>query len=126
MFGKSKRDEDYILVNTDRVIVFDQDQKTVQILQATETTEEVVRTVGKTFPREDLELAISDEGRVWFFRAPAEIIAATEHLAAVERNTIIRQIAQYKKPLDEMQKPDMTKFILIGALVLVSIVAAAT
>lgn len=126
MFKKILDKEDYDLVHTDRVIVFDHDQKTCQILKVEEVTEEVVKTLAKTFPRPDLELTISEEGRVWFFRAPSEIIACTEHLAQVEKNTIIRQIAQYKKPIEELGKTDWTKMFLIGGIILMGIVAAAT
>src|SRR5690625_6512646 len=124
MFKRMLDKDDYDLVMTDRVIVFDNDQKTCQILQATEVTEEVVRKLAKTFPRQDLELSISQEGRVWFFRAPSNVIDSTEHLAQVEKNTIIQQIAQYKKPVDEAHKSDWTKGALIAGIIIMGIVAA--
>jgi hypothetical protein len=46
-------------------------------------------------------------------------------LSRVEKNTIIRQIAQYNKPVVDT-KIDFTKILLGVGLIIVSIVAAAT
>lgn len=107
----------------DRVIVFDDEAKTCEILPVEEENEEVVRTANKTFPRQDLTLTLSKAGRVYVFRAPSRIIELTEHLAKVERNTIIRQIAQYKRPFEET-KVDWFKFIVISVLAVIAIVGA--
>jgi hypothetical protein len=109
----------------DRVIIFDEDNKTCEILPVDSADEEVVRAGDKTIPRADLELRLSKQGRVFVLNAPAKIVELTQHLARVERNTIIRQIAQYNKPTDDL-RTDWQKVALLAALVIVSIVAAAT
>ncbi|MED2258282.1 hypothetical protein ABEO98_21630 [Brevibacillus parabrevis] len=109
----------------DRVIIFDEDQKTCEILKVEAMNEEVVRTADRTIPRADLSLTLSKQGRVFVLNGSTKYIEHTEHLARVEKNTIIRQIAQYNKPMTDL-KTDWTKLALLGALVLVSIIAAAT
>jgi hypothetical protein len=107
----------------DRVIVFNEEERTCEILSITEENEEVVRTGSKTFPKTDLTLTLSKTGKVYVLRAPTKIIELTEHLSQVEKNTIMRQIAQYTKPMEELHKPNIMQFVLIGALVIVSIFA---
>lgn len=122
LFGKPKQNAAQL---RDRLIVFDQDQKVCEITPVDEVNEEVVRAGNRTIPRADLYLCLSKQGRVFVLNAPAKYVELTEHLARVEKNTIIRQIAQYKKPIDDF-KTDWQKIALLGALVVVSIVAAAT
>lgn len=121
MLARQKQPQPYI---RDRVICFDEQERTCEIMTVTEESEEVVRTDTKTFPKADLNLTLSKHGKVYVFRAPTKIVELTEHLAQVEKNTVIRQIAAYKKPFEEQfHRPDVMKFVLIGALVLVSIIA---
>lgn len=123
LFGGKQKTQGTAL--RDRLIVFDDDQKTCEILPVVEMNEEVIRTEDRTVPRADLTLTLSKQGRVFVLNAPKEYVETTQHLARVEKNTIIRQIAQYKKPIDEF-KTDWQKIALLGALVIVAIVAAAT
>lgn len=109
----------------DRVIIFDTDQKTCEIMEVEAMNEEVIRAGEYTIPRVDLTLTLSTKGRVFVLNAPSEYVQHTQHLARVERNTVIRQIAQYKKPLEDL-KTDWQKIALLGALVIVSVIAAAT
>jgi len=109
----------------ERIIIFNTDNHTVEIEDVDAENEEIVRAGNKTFPRPDLSVALSKQGRVYLFQAPTHIIEATEHLARVEKNTIIRQIAQYQKPIDE-HKTDFGKIALVAALVIVSIIGIVT
>ncbi len=109
----------------DRIVIFDSEKQTVEIAEVDSENEEIVRAGNKVFPKPDLSLSLSKQGRVFVFQAPTRIIEATEHLARVERNTIIRQIAQYQKPIEE-HKPDLAKMGLFIALVLVSIIGIVT
>lgn len=122
--GKDKEDRDVSQLR-DRVIIFDKDQATCEILPVEAMNEEVIRTADRTIPRSDLTLTLSKQGRVFVLNAPSKYVELTQHLARVERNTIIRQIAQYKKPIDEI-RTDWMKIALLAAVVLVAIVAAAT
>lgn len=107
----------------DRLICFDNDQKTVEILTVESQDDEVVRAGNKTFARADLELTLSKQGRVFVFRAPTRIIQACENLARVEKNVIIRQIAQYRSPVEEQRGFDFKTIAIIAGLLIVSIVA---
>lgn len=107
----------------DRVIVFDDDAKMCEILPVDEANEEVIKAGNKVLPRADITPFLSKQGRVYVFRAPGHIVQLTEHLARVEKNTIIRQIAQYTKPYDET-KLDWQKIALLAGLIIVAIVAA--
>ncbi|WP_157788976.1 hypothetical protein [Rhodococcus rhodochrous] len=110
----------------DRVIVFDKDKRTVEILPVEAQNEERVMAGEKSIPLADLELFLSSKGRVYVVNAPTEYLEATENLARVEKNTIIRQIAQYKKPFDEKAGGfNWQTLVLIGGLILVAIIAAA-
>jgi len=122
-FNKSQAASDNRL--RDRLIIFDSKQQTCEIIPVEAVNEEVVRTEDRTIPRADVTLKLSKQGRVFVLHAPSEYIEHTQHLAKVERNAIIRQIAQYKKPLEET-KTDWVKYGLLAALALVSIIAAAT
>lgn len=125
MFDALRREQDQPTVR-DRVIVFDQDKRTAEILMVEAQNEERVMAGEKSIPLADLELFLSSKGRVFVVNAPTTYIEATENLARVEKNTIIRQIAQYKKPFEE--KPGGFNWLtmaLIGGLILVSVIAAA-
>lgn len=111
-------------ISRDRVILFDEDAKTCEILPVEAETDEIVRASTRVFPKADLEQRISRQGKVFVFRAPSRIIQKTEHLARVERNIIIRQIAQYDRPITP--GPDWFKWGLMFGFVLVAIIAAAT
>lgn len=108
----------------DRLICFDEDQKTVEILTVDEQDGETVKAGGKTFARADLSLSLSKQGRVFVFRAPTKIIQQCENLAMLERNTIIRHIAQYRNPMDE-KGLDIKNIVMMAGLLLVAIVAIA-
>ncbi|MED4570973.1 hypothetical protein P9302_16035 [Brevibacillus agri] len=110
----------------DRVIVFDKDKRTAEILTVEAQNEERVMAGEKSIPLSDLELFLSKQGRVFVVNAPTDYIQATENLARVEKNTIIRQIAQYKKPHEERSGGlNWQTILLIGGLILVAIIAAA-
>lgn len=109
----------------DRVIIFDQDKRNVEILAVSEANEERVLAGNKTIPTADLQLNLSKQGRVWVLNAPTAYIEATENLARIERSTIIRQLAQYNKPREEIKGINWMNIALIAGLVIVAIVAAA-
>jgi hypothetical protein len=110
----------------DRLICFDVDQKTVEILTVDEQDGESIKAGGKTFARADLSLSLSKQGRVFVFQAPTNVIQQCENLARLERNTIIRQIAQYRNPVEEHRGLDIKTIVMIAGLILVAIVAIAT
>jgi hypothetical protein len=122
MLGKKKSSAALPLMR-DRVIIFDEEQRTCEILPITEENEEVVKTENKTIPKPDLTLTLSKSGKVYVLRAPSKIVELTEHLAKVEQNTIWRQLAQYTKPFEEMNKPNIMQYVLIGYSFLVTIFA---
>lgn len=125
MFEALKQNQQHPAVR-DRVILFDKDKRTAEVLAVEAMNEERVMAGEKSIPLADLELFLSSKGRVFVMRAPTTYIEATENLARVEKNTIIRQIAQYKKPPEE--KPgglNWQTLLLIGGLILVAIIAAA-
>lgn len=109
----------------DRIIVFNEDAKTCEIHPVYTETEEVVSGGPYTIPKADLDLRLSKHGKVFVLRAPTRIVELTEHLARVERNTIIRQIAQYDRPMEDT-RTDWMKIFLVAALVLVAAIAAAS
>jgi len=121
LFDWLHKEEQKKLKICDRIIIFDTEKQTVEMCEVDAENEETVRAGNKVFPKPDLSLSLSRQGRVFVLQAPTRIIEATEHLARVERNTIIRQIAQYQKPIDE-KKMDFTKIGLFAALVLVAII----
>lgn len=110
----------------DRLICFDEDQKTVEILPVDGQDGDSVMAGGKTFARADLSLSLSKQGRVFVFQAPTKIIQQCENLARLERNTIIRQIAQYRNPVEDHKGLDIKNIIIMAGLILVAIVAIAT
>ncbi len=109
----------------DRLIIFDEDNKTCEILAVEEENEEIVRAGNKTVPKADLTLTLSKQGRVYVLRAPQKIVQLTEHLRRVEMNTIVRQITQYKKPDESEKRIDWLKIGMLIGLIIVAIVAAA-
>lgn len=124
MFEALKREQQPPAVR-DRVIVFNPEKRTAEIYNVEAQNEERVMAGEKSIPLSDLSLFLSSKGRVYVLNAPTDYIEATENLARVEKNTIIRQIAQYKKPFEEKAGFNWQTALLIGGLILVAIIAAA-
>lgn len=106
----------------DRVIIFDHERRTCEILPVDERNEERIIAGNKSIPLADLQLTLSPQGRVYVLNAPTWIIQATENLARVEKNTIIRQIAQYNKK-DEKQGINWMNIAVIAVMAIITLVA---
>ncbi|WP_232700222.1 hypothetical protein [Brevibacillus daliensis] len=122
---RNEETEDEPILVRDRVVLFDDEKRTCEIYQVEAINEERIRAGEKSIPLADLELRLSSQGRVFVMNAPTRIMEATENLARVEMNTIIRQIAQYKKPEDLLATKgiDFMKIGLLVALVITTFIA---
>lgn len=121
MFAKKKQD-DYFPESNDVLIVFDNDQKTSHIRRITEIRENTVYVTGEyAIPVADCEITNSDEGRNFFYRAPAKSIEETQRLANLEKSMVLRHITEYKDDPPEGQA-DLTKIMLIVTIIIAFIV----
>lgn len=111
-------------VSRERIICFDTDQKTIEILPIESENEEVIRTADKTFPRAECTLSLSKQGKVYLFQAPTYIVQGTQHLARVEASTVLRQITQYRNGADDEKRIDFFKIALVAGIIIMGIVAA--
>jgi hypothetical protein len=102
--------------NLGKLIIFNEDKKTCEILPVDELDDEKIKAGGHIVPIDDVEVALSNQGKVFFLRAPSNIIRLTEHLARVEKNTIVRQITEYRKEIDDEKK---SNFMVWGLMALV-------
>lgn len=115
MFGlaRSKKKDEIFPETSDILIVFDNDKKTSDIQRINEFTETSAIVTGKyNVPIEDCEITNSIEGRNFFYRAPSRSVEETKRLAQLEKSIVLTQITNYRK-VDEEQKTDMTKMLLI-------------
>ncbi|PPA80787.1 hypothetical protein [Brevibacillus laterosporus] len=126
LFKRNREEEqDEQKVVCDRVVLFNSENHTCEIHEVEAINEERLRAGDKAIPLADLKLWLSSQGRVFVMNAPTKIMEATENLARVERNTIIRQIAQYNRPDEylEAKRIDWIKIVLIAALVIMAFIA---
>lgn len=119
--GQAKKQQ----TTKDRVVIFDHEQKTCEIIPVEERNEERIVAGDKSIPLADLDLTLSKQGRVYVLNAPTQYIQSAENLARVEKNTIIRQIAQYHKREDESPRTNWLQIALIGLMGIITIVAIA-
>lgn len=127
MFGllKRKDEEEFTLDTEHRLVVFDDDKLTVDIVYITEINDSGIVAAGKyVVPQDDCEVAKSPDGLVYFYRAPKESVQETQRLARLEQSIVLSQITQYKPAQKENPNLDM-KFWAIAFLLFVAIIAAA-
>lgn len=109
----------------DRLIVFDEDKRTSDIVYVTDVTDVAVVSAGKySVPREDCEVTTSPEGRVYFYRAPSQYVQEVQRLAKLEQSIVLTQITNYKPPVKENPNLDV-KFWVVSVLLFVAIIMAA-
>lgn len=112
LFGR-KKEEDYYLETEDYLVIFDDEQKTGDIVKVTAITEDAVIAHGRyKVPYHDCVLTTGTEGRIFFYNAPTQSIKETKRLAELEKNYIIREIANYR--YDEDKPFDFNKIALLG------------
>ncbi|GEL76570.1 hypothetical protein [Tenuibacillus multivorans] len=108
-----KKDDKFFDETDDILVIFDDDQKTSDIQRITEITEDAVIVNGRyKVPYQDCELTTGNEGRIFFYRAPSQSVKETKRLADLERNTVIREIANYR--YQEESGIDISKIAMIG------------
>jgi|SRR5690625_69014 len=115
MLGR-KRD----LEETDDIlVVFDDEQRTSDIKRITDFTEDAIIVMGEyKVPIGDCELTTSEGGRVFFYRAPSQSIKETKRLAELEKNHVLKEIANYR--YQEEKSFDLSKIGML-AITLVSV-----
>lgn len=124
LLNRKKNEDDYLLDTSDTLIIFEDDNKTADIVRVTKVVDGAVIAAGKyKVPLLDCEVTTGKEGRIFFYRAPAQSVIETERLAALEYNTVINQITAYKPPIPPTSM-DWTKGLLFGLLFVALIVMA--
>lgn len=115
---RKKEDEDYFAETDDVLVIFDDENKTSVIERVSEIREGAIYVTGKhAVPVEDVEVTNGVEGRIFFYRAPAQSIAETKRLAALEQSMVLSQITAYKPP-QPPNSMDWTKAMLFGLVAL--------
>lgn len=123
-FFNRKNDDDYILETRDTLVVFDDENKTADIVRVTAVENEAVISAGRyKVPLLDCEVTTGTEGRIFFYRAPSRSVMETERLARLEYNAVLSQVTAYKPPVPPASM-DWTKGLLFTALIIAIIVAA--
>lgn len=119
---KKKEDEEFFAETDDVIVIFDHENKTSVIERVSEIRDGAIYVTGKhAVPFEDCEITNGVEGRIFFYRAPAQSIAETRRLALLEQSMVLSQITAYKTP----QPPgsmDWTKAALFGLVALAFVV----
>ena len=124
--GKNKKEMDeYFGDGDDRLIVFDTDKRTTDVVYVTEVTADAVISHGKyKVPKTDCEVYTSPEGRVYVMKTTTPIVTETERLAKLEISTVLSQITSYKAPVKENPNLDMKFWAVVGLLFVAIIMAA--
>lgn len=124
-FLNRKKEEDMFFPDTsDTLIVFDDENKTSDIVRISEIRDEAVIATGRyKLPIQDCEITTGREGRIFFYRAPSQSVLETERLAKLEYNSVLTQITAYSPPIPPASM-DWTKGLLFAALIIAIIVAA--
>lgn len=125
LLNKRKQEDQYVVDDTsDTLVIFENDNKTADIVRVTALVDGAVIAAGKyKVPLLDCEVTTGREGRIFFYRAPAQSVIETERLAALEYNTVINQVTAYKPPIPPSSM-DWTKGLLFG-LLFVALIAMA-
>lgn len=119
---KEKEDEAFFAETDDLVVIFDDENRTSVIERISEIRDGNIFVTGKhAIPVEDTEISNGVEGRIFFYRAPAESIAETRRLAALEQSIVLTQITSYKTP-QPATNMDWTKAMLFGLVALAFVV----
>lgn len=125
LFGKNGKDDVDFFESDDRLILFDEEKRTSDIVRITDITDTAVMCAGRySVPKADCEVTTSPEGRVYFYRAPSKVIEEVERLAKLEQSIVLQQLTNYKEPVKENPNLDM-KFWGLAALLFVAIIVAA-
>lgn len=126
MMGMFKRDKYDDRSFDDRLVVYDDEQQTVEIHYVDEVKDGQVKVIGRHIvPIQDCHIANGDVHgdivRVYFYNAPSESITTTANLAALEQSIVLQQITDYTDPMDYQQGMDWTKvglFALLGIAII--------
>lgn len=117
MLFRRKKDDDLFPETNDVVIVFDDEKKTSDIQRINDIRDNSIFVQGKyNIPIEDCEITNSEEGRNFFYRAPTQSVSETKRLALLEKSIVLRHITEYKPP-QEQNGTDLTKILLVGAII---------
>lgn len=113
LFRKKVQEDEFEFATRDLLIVFDDERKTSDIKTVTGITEDAVHVHGLyTVPIEDCEVTTGQEGRNFFYRAPAQSVQEVGRLAQLEMNMVLEQITAYKPPVSPASM-DWTKGSLL-------------
>src|SRR5690625_2356946 len=121
-FLKKDDDDKEFFDTEDMLIVFDNENKTSDIVYITEITDDAVIAAGRyKVPREDCEITNGVNGRNFFYRAPARSVIETERLAQLEKSMVLQQVTAYNPP-EPPTTMDWTKGLLFGLVFIAFIV----
>lgn len=116
LFKKENPEEFY--ETDDRLVVYDADRRICNMYYITHVDDESVMSAGKVkVPKDDCQVANSEEGLVYLYNAPTEIIKETERLARLEESIVLRQITQYEEPAVPNPNMDLFKWALVVLLI---------
>lgn len=120
-----KKEEDMFFPDTsDTLIVFDDENKTSDIVTISEIRDEAVIATGRyKIPIQDCEITTGRDGRIFFYRAPSQSVLETERLAKLEFNAVLTQVTAYNPPIPPATM-DWTKGMLFAGLIIAIIVGA--
>lgn len=120
-----KKEEDMFFPDTsDTLIVFDDENKTSDIVTISEIRDEAVIATGRyKIPIQDCEITTGRDGRIFFYRAPSQSVLETERLAKLEFNAVLTQVTAYSPPIPPATM-DWTKGMLFAGLIIAIIVGA--
>lgn len=126
-FMKKKKDDlEFFAETDDLIVIFDDENKTSVIERISEIRGGAIYVTGKhAVPIEDAEMSNGVEGRIFFYRAPAESVAETRRLAKLEQSMVLNQITAYKAPVPP-NTMDWTKALLFGLIFVAFIVMGMT
>ncbi|MBP3041760.1 hypothetical protein J9303_20165 [Bacillaceae bacterium Marseille-Q3522] len=122
----NKKEDDFYPDTNDLLIIFDDDNKTSNVVRISEIREGTLYVTGKyAIPIDDCVVTTGIEGRNFFYRAPARSIEETERLAALEQNMVLRQITAYRPPVPPSSM-DWTKGLLFALVFIAFVVMGIT
>ena len=121
--AEEERNSHELFTGDDTLVIFDNDKNSSNIVDVTNVTDNEVKTRKYVVPRADCEITSGPYGRIFFYRAPTRSIETVEHLAALERNTVLTQITSYK-PVENNVKFNWTTAMLWFVVVVLIIIVA--
>lgn len=116
--GKPTPEKDRVVIleengQADIATIYDSDDKA---LYAASPVQEYA------IPRADIQgVYVSPAGRIFVIGAEPDYVRDTEHLAALEKSIVLRQITMYEHPAEDDRRPDLGRimtWLLIAVLVL--------